>query len=178
MSIRPTSRRNGGNGTNLWQELVEIISKYKEIAFQTHELLQDSKEYIEYRWVQGTINHEVYERRLQNLVNMALLYYYGLYEGFTRQVLFTMEVRYGPLKKGAFEKIFFKFNDLNRYLLKEKYGVYLPKHQFKIVKILREARNSIIHEGKNAKPDFRIIEECNRTVTGYFTFLVSQLQRK
>jgi len=109
MNIRPTPNRSDIQSSNLLLELVEIVAKYREIVFQTHKLVQDSKEYTEYRWIQGNITQDVYERRIQNLVNMALLYYYGLYEGFTRQVLFTMEVKFGAVEEEIFNKRFSKF---------------------------------------------------------------------
>ncbi len=136
MDIR--SRKNGLNSITeqIRHILVEIVSKYKEIMFQTLELLKDSKDFLEFKKLNSKISQSIYERRLKNLVNMALIYFYSLYEGFTREFFITVEIHGSHITPQEFKKIYPRFHDIIDKLIKDKYSIYLPHQIFKIIKLL------------------------------------------
>ena len=169
--------RSGNNNANLGNkhlrvELVQIALEYKEIMAQTIGLLKDSYYLLGWKRDHEYISSTDYERRLKNHVNMALIYIYSLYEGFTTKFFMSIELATSSISKKEFKERYPRFHDIVDKLMKEKYNIYLPSDIFKVVKLLREARNSIAHGEKEALPDIGIIELCSTTVGKYFNYLV------
>lgn len=108
-------------------------------------------------------------------MNMAFIYFYSVYEAFTR----TFFARVMDCDEGMsieqFNAEFHKFHELRKRVIKEKYQIYLPKQVFRILRLLQNDRNDIVHLGKNAKPESENIEYCFRIIADYFEFIEKEI---
>lgn len=58
--------------------------------------------------------------------------------------------------------------------MRSKHYITLLPQIFNVIKLFHEARNNIIHESKDAKSDFAILELCSTTINEYFTFILGK----
>jgi hypothetical protein len=70
-----------------------------------------------------------------------------------------------------FDKRYPRIHDLLTKLIKKRYITRTPEHIYQGLKGLRKARHLIVHQGKNARPDFDIIEMIYPVVRDYFSFV-------
>jgi len=158
-------------------ELHEIKLRYQTVVEETFEVLKVSKDFIEFQKRKGSYNEKIYSIRLKSLINMASVYFIALFEGFTRSFIKKIVyIEYG-IEKKQFDQRYFKFNDILNNILREKFHINLNK-QFKkwdVIKELRNARNQVVHNGKNMIPDFQIVKICFEALIAYFNFIESQI---
>ena len=76
-----------------------------------------------------------------------------------------------------FKKKYPRFHDVIDKIMKDKYGIYLPHEMFNTVKLLREARHSIVHGEKEALSDIEIVWLCSTTIASYFNYLVHRFYK-
>jgi len=157
------------------EETHQIISDYKEILYQSVSFLRDSKNWLEFKKLKEIINDDVYYMRLKSLINMALVYFYSLYEGFTRAYFKNLTLNDFGLKESEFNRKFSAFHDIVKNLMKDIYKIHIPKNIFSNLKMLRDARHRIAHGVKNAKSDFAIVEICYQTLLEYFRYMENRI---
>lgn len=122
------------------------------------------------------IDDNTYLVRLKSLINMSLVYFYSLYEGFTRTYFKALTfLDFGP-DKDEFDKHYTRFHDIIENLMKGLYKIFLPDNIFAIIMKLREARNKIAHGEKSAKSDFAIVEICYQALMDYFQFMEKEIK--
>ncbi|TFG30027.1 MAG: hypothetical protein EU532_01735 [Promethearchaeota archaeon] len=149
----------------------QIMTRYIQEMSQTFEFLKDSKDYLEYKRMAKKISGTIYLVRFSSLMNMAVVYFYSLYEAFTRNFFGALLLRDNNISYQEYKIRYPRFHDVLEKVVRGIYDIFLPKHIYETINHLRIARNQIIHLGKNAKPSFDIIETCYDSLTEYFEFL-------
>jgi len=149
----------------------QIMTQYRREMNQTFEFLKDSKDYLEYKRMAKKISGTIYLVRFSSLMNMAVVYFYSLYEAFTRNFFGALLLRDKNISYQEYKIRYPRFHDVLEKVVRGIYDIFLPKHIYETINHLRIARNQIIHLGKNAKPSFDIIEKCYDSITEYFEFL-------
>ena len=152
-------------------ETNQLISEYKEIISHTYEFLKDSKDWLEYKRVKRKVDGDIYSIKLKSLINMALVYFYSLYEGFTTRFFKKLTMNDFEIDEAQFKKQYPRFHDIVEKLMKRVYKFYIPKRMYSVIMLLREARHNIAHGEKNAKSEFGIIEICYHTLLEYFHYV-------
>jgi len=155
-------------------KLHEITFNYTQEMEQTFEFLRDSKDYLEFKKIKKDIDDSIYSVRMKSLMNMAIIYFYSIYEAFTR-TFFAKVMNYEGMSVEQFSLEFHKFHELRKKIIKEKYHIYYPKHVFRILRLLQNDRNDIVHLGKKAKPEFENIEYCFRIIVEYFLYIKKEI---
>ncbi len=119
-------------------KLHEITFNYTKEMEETFEFLRDSKDYLEFKKIKKDIDDT--RTFLAKVMN---------YEGMSVEQ-FSLE--------------FHKFHELRKKIIREKYHICYLKHVFRILRLLQNDRNDIVHLGKKAKPEFENIEYCFRII--------------
>jgi hypothetical protein len=154
---------------SLWNELHEIVIHHKQTAEHTLKLLKDTKDYLEFQRNNG-LSEPYYMERLKILINMGIVYYYSLYEGFTRFFFRKVAVYDLEIPEENFEDWYPEFKHIIR-LIKTRYHIYLKKDMFQIIMKLRDARHNIAHGKGNAKSEFEILVICHQELMQYFELI-------
>ncbi len=89
------------------------------------------------------------------------------------QFFLKIETNCSDISLGEFKEIYPRLHDIIQKLMRSKYRITLPPRIFKVIKMLHEARNNIIHDSRDAKSDF-ILELCSTTINAYFTFILGK----
>ena len=94
------------------EDTFRFISEYRETVSHTFEFLKDSKDFLEYKRMGRKIDENTYLVRLKSLINMSLVYFYSLYEGFTRLYFQTLTFFDFGTDKDEFDKQYSRFHDI------------------------------------------------------------------
>jgi len=149
-------------------KLHEITLNYTQEMEQTFEFLKDSKDYLEFKKIRKDIDDSTYSVRMKSLMNMAIIYFYSIYEAFTR-TFFAKVLNYDlGMSVEEFNSEFHSAHEILKKVVKEKYQIYLPNRIFNVIRELQVARNNIVHFCKKAKTEFEIIENCFRRIVESF----------
>ncbi|MFX0035166.1 MAG: hypothetical protein ACFE9I_05950 [Candidatus Hermodarchaeota archaeon] len=151
------------------------ISEYYEIIIHTFEFLKDSKDWLEYKKMNKKVNEESYNIRLKSLINMALVYFYSLYEGFTREFFKKLTMNDLKITKSEFDSRYQSFHDIIEKLMKDLYKIHIPDNVFSVIMKLRIARHNIAHGEKDAKSDFDIVKICFQALFEYFQYMENNI---
>ena len=177
MSIEREKSNKELQNIHKYKELHDIKIRYQTIVSETFEVLKVSKDFIEFQKKKGCYDDEIYTIRLKSLNNMAGVYFMALFEGYTRTFFKeVVNIKYG-IEKKQFDKWYFKINDILNEILRDKFHINLNRQfkQWNIIKELRNARNQVVHNGKNILPKFEIIETCFEALIAYFNFIESRV---
>ncbi|UCC20833.1 MAG: hypothetical protein JSV62_06015 [Promethearchaeota archaeon] len=155
------------------EDSMRVISEYTEVVNHTFAFLRDSKGYLEYKRQQNEIDDKIYNMRLKSLINMTLVYFYSLYEGFTRAYFKKLVMIDFDITEDKFDKQYSNFHDIIEKLMRGTYKIRLPQKTYSTLMKLREARHNIAHGKKNAKSDFAIVGLCFQTLLDYFQYMES-----
>jgi len=158
-------------------QLHEITLQYKNMMNETFEMIKYSKDLIMFQYAKGDTEEDKLIFRTKSLFNMASVYLYALFEGFTRNFFKRVAYLQNGITEVHFDRVYFKFNVILRNILNEKYKINLNKqfHQWSIIKDLQFARNEVVHYGRNIRQDFKIIKSCYKAILGYFVFIESKI---
>lgn len=156
--------------------LMDIYSVYKDDLSKTFELLKDSKNDLKFKSGNRIIDRRTYKIRLVNLHNMAMIYYYALYEGFTRMIFKTIKVYESDISHKEFEELYPTLYKIIVELMKKKYKIYIPYRIFKVIKLLHDTRNNITHHSCNATTNFENIELCTEKIQDYFDLIIKKFR--
>ena len=115
------------------EDTFRFISDYRETVSHTFEFLNDSKDFLEYKKGSRKIDENSYLVRLKSLINMSLVYFYSLYEGFTRIFFQTLTFFDFGIDKDEFDKRYSRFHDIIENLMKGRYKIFLPDNIFTII---------------------------------------------
>ena len=174
MSVK-NKNNNASLKRELWSEIQEITVLHKQTAEHTVKLLKDSKDFLEFKRKKG-LGEDFYLKRLKILINMGIIYYYGLYEGFTRFFFRKVAVYDLDIPEDQFKNSFPRLHDIIK-LMKARYKIYLDGEIFNVIMNLKEARHNIAHGVGNAKPEFEIILVCHQKILQYFDFIEYKMAR-
>ncbi len=157
------------------RELHEITFNYTKEMEETFEFLRDSKDYLEFKKIKKDIGESTYSVRMKSLMNMALTYFYSVYEAFTR-TFFAKVMHYDEgMSIEYFNSEFHKLHELRKRVIKKKYQIRLPNHIFRVLRLFQTDRNDIVHLGKKAKPEFENIEYFFRVIAEYFEYIEKEI---
>ncbi len=153
------------------KETGQIVSEYKEVIYHTFEFLKDSKDWLEYKKMRRKFNDDIYNIKLKSLINMSLVYFYSLYEGFTRAYLKKLAMNDLGITESEFNRRYPSFHDIIEKLMKRLYKIHIPNNIFSNIMKLRIARHKIAHGEKSARAEFIIVEICYQTLLEYFQYM-------
>ncbi len=159
----------------VWKELHELTDLQKQTTEQTLMLLTETKQYLDFEANHG-LDEKSYRERLKILINMGIIYYYALYEGFTRFVFKKMRAYELDISEDRVNDRDFTLHKIITYM-KSRYKIYLEEEMFSVIIKLKEARHDIAHGVGDAKPDFDIILICHSQIVEYFDFILHEMAK-
>jgi len=156
--------------------LRDIIYYYKQELTQTFQFLKDSKDFLEYKKMAKKISAEVYTVRFSSLMNMALVYFYALYEGFNRTFFEKLLRHDTSISHREFKRRYPEFYDIKHKVIRGIYHIRISQEIFDVIDILRRARNGIVHLGKKCKQDFEIVDICYEAIVKYYELIEKEVK--
>lgn len=154
-----------------WSKVYEITEQYIEIITHAYNIIKNSADFLDYKKKNGTIDNKTHTIRFKCLINMTIVYFYSLYEGFTRKVFrYVAAVKFSISEKD-FKKDYHKPGDLFVKFVRRRCGIRIPKDMFDSIILIKDGRNDIVHEGQNARAEFKVIESSYRLFIYYFNFI-------
>lgn len=160
-----------------WSKVNEITEQYIERITHAFEIIEQSADLLGYEKKDGTIDDKTHTIRLKCLINMTIVYFYGLYEGFTRKVFRYVAAVKFSMREDDFNKKYRDFGDLMVILVKRRFKIRLPKLMFKSIMLINDGRNDIVHEGQDARAEFKVIESSYRLFIHYFNYIRDRIKK-
>lgn len=121
-----------------------------------------------------------YNQELKAIINMAIIYFCALYEGFTRDFFKKLLYFIEGMDERKFEEKYYKFTYVKKYVMENRFKIFLNR-QFKewgfLSHVYRE-RGEVTHKGSDFKPDFEIINVVRNTVLNYINFIEMIINRR
>lgn len=165
------------NRKNLNLKWFKIVAdQYIERISHTFKVIEDSKVFLKFERKEGRIDNETYTMRLKCVINMAIVYFYSLYEGYTWKVFKKVALIDLGMSEGDFKKEYPEFKDLKRKLIKKKFRI--PKYIYESIETVRKGRNKIVHDGGEARAEFEVIKNSYHIFIDYFKYINDKILNK
>ncbi len=154
-----------------WSKVNEITDQYVERITHAYNIIKNSADFLDYKKKNGTIDNKTHTTRLKCLVNMTIVYFYSLYEGFTRKVFRYVAAVKFRINEKEFNDDYHKPRDLFVKFVRKQCGIRIPDDMFEYIMIIKNGRNDIVHEGQDARAEFKVIRRSYRLFIHYFNFI-------
>lgn len=116
--------------------------------------------------------NSLFPERINSLLNMTLIYFITLMEGFSRDFFKIILKHENNINKKRFDKDYWNFRTIEQKLINLRFGIDLNEicPNYKKLNNLRKLRNKIVHRGlewgKNINFDY--VKFCFNSICEYF----------